>query len=145
MRKPEQWLWDALRSHAAKDQSVYFERIENVVGDGMPDVVALADGPLSVTSFVELKARTTWPVRKDTPVFTDDTGMRVSQINWHLNWTRRGGNSYVLIGVGVLRQRQLFLLSGALAPGINRMTKHEFQLIEPDSWATIFTRLQRNQ
>lgn len=141
MRKPEQWLWDALRLNALKDKRVYLERVENMCVDGMPDVLALADG---VTSFVELKAQVAWPMRDNTAVLGDD-GLNPSQINWHLNWTKHGGNSYVLVGVGVLRARQLFMLSGALATGMNRLTKTEFKLLDRDSWDSIFTRLQSNQ
>lgn len=94
MRKPEQRLWDRLRR--ARPPGLYLERIENMVGEGRPDVDALWHGYFTP---VELKAQPRLPVRADTRVFGDD-GLSVEQCNWHLNWARHGGRSLIIAQAG---------------------------------------------
>ena len=62
----------------AKPKDIWLERVENLVGVGMPDV--MAGGPHF--SWVELK-HACLPVRATTRVLGND-GLSIDQINWHL-------------------------------------------------------------
>lgn len=94
MRKPEQQLWDRLRR--ARPADLYMERIENLVGEGRPDVDALWQG---VFTPIELKVQPRLPARADTRVFGDG-GLSIEQRNWHLNWARHGGRSLIIACAG---------------------------------------------
>jgi hypothetical protein len=142
MRKPEQRLWDSFRSNLPP--WLYLERLENIVAPGTPDVVALATRGVMVTSFVELKATECWPARDDTPVLGNGKGLNADQVNWHINWTRRGGDSWILIGVGVKAERQLFLFSGLIAREINQMSKRALLAARPETWQSIALRLSES-
>lgn len=93
-RKPEQALWDRLRR--ARPPWLYLERIENMVGEGRPDVDALWRGLFTP---IELKARLTLPARAGTWVFGDN-GLSVEQRNWHLTWNNHGGRSLIIAQAG---------------------------------------------
>ena len=90
MRQREQRLWDAMRK--AAPPHVWLQRIENVVGEGMPDVFVAAHGS---SCWVELKAAIR-PKRDTTPLLGSD-GLRLSQINWHIKAASVGLRTYVLI------------------------------------------------
>jgi len=117
MRKPEQKLWDRMRR--ALIGRVRLERIENIVTSGMPDVLSTCDH----VAFVELKAVVSPPVR-DTTRLLGEKGLSIEQRNWHLDFARWGGCSYVLIGIGV---SHLFMISGRHADLINYMTIDELK------------------
>ena len=131
MRKTEQRLWDRMRR--AIGTRVRLERIENVVGVGTPDVLACCH----ITSFVELKAIEAPPVRKTTRVL-GDKGLSRDQRNWHVDWHKWGGKSYVLIGVG----RQIFMIQGVFADKVNEMTMDDLAAhnVAAD-WLTVAKRL----
>lgn len=95
-RKPEQLLWDRLR--AARPADLFMERVENLVGEGRPDVDALWRGLFTP---IELKAQPQLPARDATRVFGDD-GLSVEQRNWHLRWSMHGGSSLVVAQAGTL-------------------------------------------
>ncbi len=136
MRKPEQRLWDAFVRNSPPH--VWSERIENAAGAGMPDVLVLArrgDGR-AVTSFVELKAIETLPRHASTPVL-GRRGLNPAQVNWHLSWHRRGGISYVLVGVGGGSRRKLHLFLGAQAAQINALPAAVFCDSQLD-WTDVF-------
>lgn len=131
MRKTEQRLWDRMRR--AIGTRVRLERIENVVGVGTPDVLACCH----ITAFVELKAIDAPPVRETTRVL-GTSGLSRDQRNWHVDWHKWGGTSYVLIGVG----RRIFMLPGALADEVNEMTMEQLAARSVASeWATVAQRL----
>lgn len=131
MRKTEQRFWDRMRRAIGKD--VRLERIENVVGVGTPDLVACC----YITSFVELKAVDAPPVRKTTRVL-GERGLSRDQRNWHKDWHKWGGKSYVLIGVGL----QTFMISGAFADEINGMTMEQLAFYSVASdWAAVAKQL----
>lgn len=108
MRLPEQRLWDRARPQLAA-RGLRMRRIENVVDEGMPDVLVRAGGvPHDVVTMVELKEVVSPPKRSTTPLLGDKKGLSVAQRNWHLWWrdsapARRpaaGGRSAILVGVG---------------------------------------------
>lgn len=108
MRLPEQRLWDRARSEL-RARGLGAWRIENVMVDGMPDVlVRLGSVPTEVVTFVELKAVAEAPARRTTPLLGRKKGLSQAQKNWHLEWrdggTRRkvraGGRSAILVGLG---------------------------------------------
>lgn len=107
MRKQEQRLWDNMRRHAPK--GVWMQRVENLVGEGMPDVW------VAPAAWVELKAPHL-PKRSTTPLLGKDEGLRPAQINWHLKAAKSGVTSYVLIRDD---QQNLYLLAGAHAAAMN--------------------------
>lgn len=121
-RLPEQKVWDAMRN--AIGHSVRLERIENRVGTGRPDVDALYAGRFTP---IELKAVPAgWPVRESTPVLPAGKGMRVAQLNWHLDWRRWGGRSLIVVGVNKGRAREVFVFDGAIADDLNALPQQGF-------------------
>lgn len=112
MRKPEQRLYDTMRSNCA--DRVRLERIENGVGTGIPDVHAIRKG---VTRWIELKV-VTRPARLTTPLIKRDR-MRRDQIAWHLSYASAGGRSWILARD---QHRVLYLFPGAIANRLADMT-----------------------
>lgn len=115
MKLPEQRLWSRARVNLAAHK-VWMERVENLVSVGTPDVHGVARGR---AFWMENKAVDAAPARATTALLRRDRNLSREQINWHVDYTRMGGNSFVLIGVG---SHEAFLLPGALAPKINDMT-----------------------
>lgn len=112
MRLPEQRLWDTMKSN--KPKGIVLERVENIVGEGMPDVYALfANG----STWIELKAPK-GPIKESTRVLGEE-GLRQSQKNWHIRASRLLLPSFVLIRD--LRLKRLWLLPGSLADTMNDM------------------------
>lgn len=111
MRKQEQRLWDTMRRQLGNE--VWLQRVENVAGEGMPDVYCA--GP-----WVELKAARR-PKRRTTPLLGAD-GLRQSQINWHLKAHQLGIPSYILIRDD---HGALYLVPGFFAAKLNAMTQRQ--------------------
>lgn len=116
MRKKEQRLWDRMRR--ALNGRVRLERIENVVANGTADVFALAGG---VVTPLELKSVDAFPARATTRVLGAE-GLSRDQRNWHSDWQRWGGRSFVVISVG---SHELFVISGGLCDVVNEMPAHD--------------------
>lgn len=114
MRLPEQRLWDRTRTRLAP-YGILMHRIENIVSEGMPDLVTCC---LGKTSFVEMKCVEELPKRDSTPLLGKKKGLSAAQKNWHLDWRKAGGCSYVLVGF----KDNIALLPGRLADAINDMT-----------------------
>lgn len=135
MRKPEQLLWDAMKRHAPA--AMWLQRVENVVGDGMPDVYVGCSG-----KWVELKVVKRIPVKSTTPLLGRG-GMRQSQINWHLKNNSLIGapESFVLIG---LPNGDVILVSGRIAQRVNIMTLGELRSFAcaDDGWDAVFKELK---
>ena len=112
-RKMESNLWAKMRSNISP--SVRLWRIENVVGTGMPDVLAIGD---SVVTPVELKAVHHYPAKISKTPLLGRRGLNPAQKNWHKEWQAHGGRSAVIIGV----QRQVYVIRGEHADDINEMT-----------------------
>ena len=121
MRYKEQLLWDrvrkALRSHCE------LHRIENLLGAGMPDVLAQCGEACSV--MIELKSVHKLPARSRTRVFGDE-GLNIDQRNWIISWTQAGGSALILGAVG---SERLWLVDGIHADAFNDMTASELDAV----------------
>lgn len=111
MRKKEQLLWDALKRNAP--ESLWLQRVENVVGEGMPDVYVGSSG-----KWIELKSPGKVPVRKTTPLLGTQEGLRISQVNWHIKNASipTAKESFILIRTV---SKELLLLPGRIASVVN--------------------------
>ena len=141
MRKKEQLLWDAMKR--ALSPRLRLQRVENLVGEGMPDVYVGLSG-----KWVELKAVDKVPKRPDTPLLGDKTGLRLSQVNWHLaHADGYAPASYVLIRIrgedeDNLSAATVYLLPGSLAARINAMPMKEIRAASlTESWQGIQEKL----
>ncbi|CAB4164990.1 hypothetical protein UFOVP815_2 [uncultured Caudovirales phage] len=132
MRKTEQKLWDRMRAAKVAVPSVRLERIENLVGVGTPDVIALCKGQVT---WVELKSVDNFPVKETTRVL-GAKGLSVAQRNWHYEWYAHEGRSLILVGVG---RAQIYTIPGFLADAVNDMSRAELGKNSiADSWTTLF-------
>lgn len=125
-RFPEQRLWDRIRKKVGR--AVHIERIENSVGSGTPDTVAIYKG---IVTFVEhkvalLPARATTRLQFKHPPTPD-------QRNWHLVWTQNGGRTYFVVGV----ERRVFAIPGRFADYIEAFTAADI-----DKWAVTMSELE---
>lgn len=135
MRLPEQRFWDRLRPNL-KQGGVRVERIENLVGVGFPDMIALCCGTVTMC---ELKAVEEPPARLSTALLGDKRGLSVDQRNWHLSWNKYGGRSIILIACG---SHHFFTIDGKLADKVNAMTLAELAVNSLASrWAELRTYL----
>jgi len=135
MRLPEQRLWDTMRGN--KPRGFVLERVENIVGDGMPDVYVQAP---AVATWVELKAPNP-PKRESTRVLGDE-GLRQSQKNWHVRASRLALPTWILIRER--RTMRMWLMSGQHADVINSLTAAELDAgASAKSWPEIFEVLNR--
>ena len=100
------------------------DRIENMTGDGIPDVNYCFDG---VEGWIEFKSPIE-PKRESTPLFGSNHRMRQSQMNWHLRQRQAGGISYIMI----CTNRRWMLIDGKRADEINDSTVGE--LIDLADW-----------
>lgn len=134
MRKAEQRVWDTMKRNAPND--VWMERVENVVGEGMPDIWMASD---QWHCWVELKAARL-PVRPTTRVLGRE-GLRPSQVNWHLKAAVRGLPVYTLIRDNL---QNLYLVSCEHADEINEMPLARLQEVSlAGSWEEIFKVLKQ--
>jgi len=116
MRKTEQKLWDRMRNNMrARHPEIRMERIENMMGAGMPDLVLLAKGKIY---FAELKAVNFGPVFATTPVLGSAKGLSVAQRNWHFEWNRDAVTSLIIVGIG---SDETYFLTGRRADAVNQM------------------------
>ena len=137
IRKTEQRLWDRMRRNAAAlAPRLRLERVENLVGVGLPDVLAIESGSVA---WCELKAVEDYPVRATSQVLGAAKGLSVAQRNWHYEWYAHGGRSFIVVGVGTA---DMFAIPGILADGINAMTRDEMtRLAAARSWSDLFEQL----
>ena len=115
----ESRLWDRL---SARLKPVFFiQRIENLVGEGVPDVflVRRENGRMC---WVELKSKPKFPVRSTTKVFGDD-GLRPSQIAWIHGRAVAGAAIYILAEC----EKVEFLVEGIHAREFNGWTRPELE------------------
>jgi hypothetical protein len=120
MRRPEQLLWDAMRRNLPKE--LRLQRIENLVGVGMPDVYADKSG-----KWVELKVPRGIPARKTTPLL-GRYGLNIDQINWHtVHATGDAPASYILVRVP--ETLELLLVPGSAASITNDQPLSELRRI----------------
>lgn len=119
-RTKEQLGWDRFRRQC-RARGLSLQRIENMVKVGMPDVLSIAD---SVVTFVENKAAYTLPY--GVKIRGKIHPVSIEQMNWHLDWHKNGGLSYILIFVGRTEQ---FLVEGKYADVVNDMTRATLEAV----------------
>lgn len=130
MRLPEQRLWDRMRA-ALRPRGTLLHRIENAVGEGMPDVVACCRGTVT---FVELKAIYAPPVRATTPLLGEKRGLSAAQKNWHHDWNKAGGRTLILIGIG----QEIAVVDGSDADLVNTMAASDVRRVSlANTWASL--------
>jgi len=132
MRLPEQRLWDRMRA-ALVPMGVLLKRIENLVGEGMPDVVAACRGQVT---FIELKAvrLEDVPTRARTPLLGKQAGLSPEQRNWHMGWTRAGCPTLIIIGIGL----EIVAIDGRRADAVNTLSLAELRAeAMANSWASL--------
>ncbi len=93
-RKKEQLLWDRMRNNLGG--KLRLQRVEEMLGSGTPDVLALRAGKVT---WCETKAAKAVPKRPGTPLLGEAEGLTIDQRNWHLDWTMNGGRSMIIVGV----------------------------------------------
>jgi hypothetical protein len=129
VRLKEQRLWDSMRN--AAPSGFWLQRVENVIGDGMPDVfVAQREGR---ACWVELKAPTR-PKRETTRLLGDE-GLRTSQVSWHLKAAALSQRTYVLIRDDKL---EMFLVAGQFA---DEMNEWPLKIVREASLATTWPQI----
>ena len=130
MRKEEQRLWDTMKSNRPK--GVVLNRVENYVGEGMPDVYLRKR---NVATWVELKAPIA-PKREDTRLLGDQ-GMRQGQINWHLQSAALQLSTWILIRDTLKR---LWVVAGHRADDINDLPVAELDKagVRCQTWAQAY-------
>ena len=129
MRLKEQRLWDTFKRN--RPPKFWLQRIENVVGDGMPDVVSMAPFQLA---WVELKA----PIKpkRETTQLMGKEGLSIGQVSWHLKAALKGQRSFVLIRDS---SGELFLVPSAFAPRMNAATIGELRMMSvADNWKDVY-------
>lgn len=115
----ESRFWDRLSGRLKPD--FFIQRIENLVGEGVPDVflVRRENGRMC---WIELKSRASFPSRESTRVFGDD-GLRPSQIAWIHGRAVAGAPIYVLAECAKVE----FLIEGVYAREFNGWTRSELE------------------
>lgn len=94
MKGGEARLWTRMR--AGIIDLCWVQRVENMVGEGVPDVILhrKTDG---CCAFVELKYRPEMPARASTPVFKGDYGLRrPDQVAWNYSRGESGAKVWIL-------------------------------------------------
>lgn len=136
MRLKEQKVWDTMRTKAPR--SLWLQRVENLVGEGIPDVHSVASG--GHLSWIELKAAIL-PKRPTSKLLGTD-GLRQSQINWHVKAASKGAPAYILIRDN---KGALYFLHCTWAKMINDMTAGELREKSiAATWEEIFNELHDN-
>lgn len=131
MRKPEQRLWDAMRTACPPD--ILLDRIENVAGVGTADLFVKAK-TAARSCWIELKAANL-PKRAVTRVL-GERGLSTEQINWHSRRQTFAVPTYVLLRDDSM---QLYLISGIKALSINAMTQPELAAASlASSWGAVW-------
>lgn len=94
-RKPEQRSWDNF-SKDIDGSRLTFHRVENLIGNGMPDVVAVNTN--ACMFWIENKAIADWPARFSTKPLASGV-FEPGQLGWARAWKWKGGESFVLLRV----------------------------------------------
>lgn len=121
MKGGEARLWQRMRIGIA--EQCFSQRVENMVGDGVPDVTLhlRADGR---EAWCELKYRPEIPVRCTTPIFKGDYGLRPEQVAWIHGRATAGARIYI---IGQCDDR-LWLIHGRHARELDVMTITDLML-----------------
>jgi hypothetical protein len=118
----------------------HFERVENAVASGTPDVDYCINGRAGK---LELKYTPRHPARATTPVLGRSCGLRRSQLIWIWRRLRAGGRVYVVIGtprttwVIDTRGRTATELSGLELRTAPELSEISAWCADSASWATL--------
>lgn len=91
-RTPEQRSWDTFSGYI-NTARIFHKRVENMVSDGMSDVVAI--NRKGTTFWIENKALEIWPARPDTLPLAKR--FEPGQMPFMRQWCQWGGNAFVLL------------------------------------------------
>lgn len=130
----EAGLWRKIRPLLIDAVGGRWDRVENGVSAGMPDVNYCINGR---EGWLELKAARTFPTRNPNgPVFAMSANhpLLLSQINWHLKQDSVGGSSFIFAYVPV---HGMFLVHGSLAADFNQMSLRELRELSLWSGVTV--------
>ena len=129
MRLAEQKIWDTMRRN--RPSKFWLLRVENMVGEGFPDVVSIAPDSLTL---VELKA----PIRpaRETSLLLKKDDVRLAQINWHLKAATKNLPTFFLMRDD---KGALYLIEGRHAAELTRTTLHRARKLSiASTWPRIF-------
>ena len=99
-------LWEWLRDNLRGTEGLHMRRVENMVGDGDPDVDGCWKG-----RYFELELKGCDRPAKDGSLNFD---VRQSQVIWHRRRWKCGGNIWLYIRVGKGRDVRRYLVPGNL-------------------------------
>jgi hypothetical protein len=112
-RSREVWAWNTFSKGI--NGNLITERVENLCGNGMPDVVCQNSN--GVTFWIENKDIEFWPKRPTTVVMSRT--FEPGQLGWARQWNWRGGYSFVLARI----EMEYYLFDPSKK--IEEMTRHE--------------------
>lgn len=125
MKISESALWKWIVKNNPDPKAFHFERLENLVGSGIPDVVHKhKEGE---TIWIELKTARK-PVRPTSKIFKKGY-FNKSQEVWHKKWSGLGAKVYILLGVD--KERYLISTIG-IESAINDFTYSDIQKYKID-------------
>lgn len=125
MREKEQRLWDRM-SRNAPSHLVFLQRVEDMLGAGIPDVFAKHKHGRYLIP-IELKAVDDFPARATTRVFGDE-GLAQSQKNWLMEFSRFKGHALILCSVGRDARVYHWAIPGFFHDEFNNMTREELDV-----------------
>lgn len=97
-----------------------FDRIENALVPGMPDVNYCVNG---VEGWIEIKQPSKLPVRDDTAIFGSNHKVSNAQKNWMLRQRRAGGRCWIYVKTNKWQA----LIDGFYAEEINNWNIKDFK------------------
>lgn len=107
----ENRLWDWLRDNLKGVERLHMRRVENLAGEGDPDVEGCFGG-----RYFELELKGC--DRPRSPDTTLDLEVRTSQVIWHRRRWRAGGNVWLYCRVGQGREVRRYLVPGSLTKAV---------------------------
>lgn len=114
-------LWKRMRTGIAR--FAFAQRLENLVGEGVPDVV-LHSRLTGRCAFIELKYRPELPTRSSTPVFKGGFGLRPEQIAFIHGRATAGAAIFVLGQCG----EEVWLVHGRCARELSSWTTADLNI-----------------
>lgn len=118
-------------------RGAHVQRIEDAVSAGIPDVNFCVHGR---EGWVEVKWRSHWPRRPDTPVRTT---LSAIQTMWIEDRRRAGGRAWVLLQV----ERDVFLVDGNEAGELrNGLTRDQLRAVAvAEGWGAVLNTLTEKE
>jgi len=122
-------LWQRMRDGVTG--RCFAQRIENLVGAGMPDVI-LHCRATGQSAWVELKHRPLYPIRRSTPVFNGDHGLRPDQKAWIYERAMGGANIWIIAQCN----KDLYVLDGKIARDLELLSREALAEHKCCAWIT---------